>query len=153
MGYQKFVAPLVAAVKQNFNPKTSIGLDFGAGTGPVITKLLTDSGYSLKLYDPFFYPDQNVLSTTYNYIVCCEVMEHFYDPYTEFKGLKKLLKPGGLLICKTDLFTEDLDFNLWYYKNDPSHVFIYHHKTLAWIKNKLNFNTLRVENRTIIFGL
>ena len=49
--YQEFVAPIVNAIKHNFTAE-HVGLDFGAGTGPVITKLLRDNGYIIGLYDP-----------------------------------------------------------------------------------------------------
>ncbi len=51
--YQAFVAPITTAVQRDFSPH-SLSLDFGTGTGPVITKVLPDQGYALKLYDPFF---------------------------------------------------------------------------------------------------
>ena len=152
-GYQKFVAPLVDQVTQHFNADSSIGLDYGAGTGPVIAKLLEEKAYNIALYDPFFHPNKKVLDTQYNFIVCCEVMEHFYDPYSEFKKLRALLLAGGKLICKTDLYATDLDFGNWYYKNDPSHVFIYHRNTLSWIQEHFGFATLTLNNRTLVLGL
>jgi len=54
--YQKFVSPITNAVQKDFPSKDTSGLDFGAGTGPVITKVLSEKGYHLNLYDPFFYP-------------------------------------------------------------------------------------------------
>ncbi|HRP61491.1 MAG TPA: methyltransferase, partial [Vicingus sp.] len=53
LGYQKFVSPIVDKVKANFNT-THQGLDFGAGTGPVLSKMLQEAGYQIKQYDPFF---------------------------------------------------------------------------------------------------
>lgn len=150
-GYQKFVEPLVKHVLRNFSPEDSIGLDYGAGTGPVISKLLVDKGYKINLYDPFFHPNTSVLNRTYDYIVCCEVIEHFFNPLEEFKKLKEFLNPNGLLICKTDLHYPGLNFAKWYYKNDPSHVFIYSKKTLAWIQKNLDFKSLEVNNRTLVF--
>ena len=52
--YQDFVRPIVAAVLADFSPAHK-GLDFGAGTGPVITKMLTDAGYDIRPYDPYFH--------------------------------------------------------------------------------------------------
>ena len=46
--YQKFVSPIVDAIKERFG-KQKKGLDFGAGTGPVITKMLTDAGYDMSV--------------------------------------------------------------------------------------------------------
>ena len=52
-GYQKFVLPITKAILHNYKPNHT-GLDFGAGTGPVISKVLQDHHYNIKLYDPFF---------------------------------------------------------------------------------------------------
>jgi hypothetical protein len=85
--YQKFVQPLVTGILQDFD-QSHIGLDFGAGTGPVISKLLTDEGYVIKQYDPFFYDHAELLNQKYDYIACCEVVEHFHNPAKEFKLLQ-----------------------------------------------------------------
>lgn len=53
--YQGFVRPLVDAIMRDY-PTTSTGLDYGCGTGPVISKLLADEAYTVYLYDPFFSP-------------------------------------------------------------------------------------------------
>lgn len=149
-GYQSFVEPIVSAVKRDFG-NTSLGLDFGCGTGPVITKLLNEEGYELKLYDPFFKDDVTLLDKQYDYIVCCEVIEHFNNPSKEFKLLNKLLKPNGKLYCKTNLYSEDIDFQSWWYKNDPTHVFIYTQDTLKWIAANFNLKLLEASTTLIVF--
>ena len=78
-GYQQFVSPITNHVLQHFKP-TDSGLDFGAGPGPVITKLLNEQGYNPALYDPFYAPDPLVLEKKRDYIICCEVIEHFHHP-------------------------------------------------------------------------
>ena len=79
-------------------------------------------------------------------------MEHFYHPLTEFKKLYKSLLPGGKLICKTHLFEKEIDFESWYYKNDPSHVFIYQDKTIEWIKGFCDFKDAEISDRVITFS-
>jgi len=150
--YQKFVSPITQAVQTDFDAQNSLGLDFGAGTGPVITKVLKDIGYHLNLYDPFFHPDTSVLNQNYDYIVCCEVIEHFHQPLKEFQLLKELLKPHGKLYCMTDIFRNQIAFENWYYKNDPTHVIFYTEKSLQWIQNKVGFNHLAIEKRLIVFS-
>ncbi|QGU00323.1 hypothetical protein SYNTR_1729 [Candidatus Syntrophocurvum alkaliphilum] len=147
-GYQKFVSPIVNAVKERFSIDAR-GLDFGAGTGPVITKLLSDEGFSLELYDPFFWNNPEVLESTYDFIVCCEVIEHFKDPLKEFKLLRSLLNPGGVLYCMTEVYSEDRDFEKWHYKNDATHVFFYHKDAFKWIKDNLKFSRLDINGRLI----
>lgn len=148
--YQRFVAPIVKAVKENYNIN-HLGLDYGAGTGPVITSLLEKEGYDLNLYDPYFhcYP-QNLLKE-YDYIICSEVIEHFHKPYEEFKRLNNMLNKNGSIFCLTSLYDEDIDFSGWNYKNDETHVFFYHKKALEWIRNKFNFSDLEIEGNFVKF--
>ncbi|WP_152512703.1 class I SAM-dependent methyltransferase [Haloplasma contractile] len=150
--YQKFVSPIVDTVTSKYST-VSKGLDFGAGTGPVITKMLGDKGYDVALYDPFFWNNEERLKTTYDFIVCCEVIEHFHSPWKEFKLLRSLLKDGGTLYLKTDIYTDDTDFKRWYYKNDPTHVFFYHPKAFEWIKEQFGFSTLKIEDRLITLSV
>jgi SAM-dependent methyltransferase len=148
--YQRFVAPIVSSILDS-HPKKARGLDFGAGSGPVIAKLLRDKNYSINLYDPFFYPDTTVLASTYDFIVCCEVMEHFHNPSQEFELLQKLLLPGGKLYCMTELLPKQEFFEAWYYKNDPTHVIFYSEKNLNWIKNHIGFTDITIDGRLILF--
>ncbi|MEL6811495.1 MAG: class I SAM-dependent methyltransferase [Bacteroidota bacterium] len=150
--YQNFVSPIVKAVTHSFDYQSS-GLDFGAGTGPVISKLLTDKGYQMTLWDPFFHPDRSVLDSRYDFIVCCEVMEHFHHPKEEFLLMKRLLKPNGKLFCKTELLTPKKDFEDWYYKNDTTHVIFYSPQNLLWIKEHLGYARLYVGRDLIVFDL
>ncbi len=149
-GFQNFVSPIVRAIKANHSPKDK-GLDFGAGTGPVVSKLLEDLNYKMALYDPFFHPSKAPLLNTYEFIVCCEVIEHLHHPLKEFELLKKLLKKNGVLYCMTDLLPKKEDFKNWYYKNDFTHVIFYTPKTLQWIQKKVGFKQLEIDNRLIKF--
>jgi len=148
--YQNFVKPIINAVTTDYR-KSDYGLDFGCGTGPVITKLLQDVNYNITTFDPFFNNNPEVLKTTYNFITCCEVIEHFHNPLKEFRLLKSLLKPSGKLYCMTELYNDIINFEQWYYKNDDTHVIFYHFKTFAWIKEKLNFSRVRNSGRLVTF--
>lgn len=150
-GYQQFVKPIVDYVTQNFAPSETIGLDYGAGPGPVAAKLLSDIGFQIKLYDPFFADQEEVLNQTYDFIICSEVMEHFHHPDKEFERLFNLLKPGGRLVCMTALYDPSIDFATWHYKNDFTHVFFYQQETLEFIKDHFGFSDLMVEDRLIVF--
>jgi hypothetical protein len=150
--YQEFVSPLVEKITALYD-KNSLGLDFGSGTGPVITKMLRDRGYSINTYDPFFAHHPKVLKQSYDYIVSCEVMEHFHAPFEEFSRLKNMLNARGSLILKTDLYTDDINFHRWYYKSDETHVIFYHPHTLQWMKEAFGFQTLQVDGRHITLSL
>ncbi len=137
--YQKFTSPITEHVLQNFLPEHK-GLDFGCGTGPVISKMLTDRNYTVFLYDPFFAPNEEALEQTYDYIFSCEVFEHFYYPRKEITMLEKMLKPGGSLLIMTLLYNDEIDFSRWSYTNDPTHVFFYREETIQYIAQEFGFD-------------
>jgi hypothetical protein len=149
-GYQAFVAPLIETIIKNHSPQQQ-GLDFGCGRQSIIQHLLQPTGFNLNLYDPFFKNKSNLLTKKYDFIVCSEVIEHFQDPKKEFKLLRSLLNSGGSLYCLTDLYTEKTDFKNWYYKNDPTHVFFYHPKTITFIQEHFGFAKYKIEDRLITF--
>ena len=149
--YQAFVSPVTQGILADFKPQNS-GLDFGAGTGPVIAKVLKDHYYNIQLYDPFFHDNPQLLQNKYDYIACCEVIEHFYEPKKEFLLLKELMLPHAKLYCMTDIYKEEIDFHTWHYKNDQTHVFIYHRKTLEWIKEEIGFSQMKIKDRLIVFS-
>ncbi|PKA83768.1 methyltransferase family protein [Ulvibacter sp. MAR_2010_11] len=149
--YQYFVNPIVEEVVKHF-PEKSTGLDFGAGTGPVIAKLLSEKGYTISLYDPFFHPNTSVLHKTYDFIVCCEVIEHFHNPEKEFELLHKMLEPEGKLFCMTELLPKEKSFATWYYKDDPTHVLFYSEENLKWIQEHFGFKKVEIEGRLVVFS-
>lgn len=148
--YQDFVSPLVNSIRGHFS-RESVGLDFGAGTGPVSTKLLEDNGYNVNKYDPFFWKEEGVLKLSYDFIFACEVIEHFRMPKSEFKLMRSLLKKDGILFCMSSIYSESIDFENWYYKNDPTHVFFYHKKTLDWIRENFHFREVLIQDNLIRF--
>jgi len=151
-GYQNFVSPILNAVKKDYK-HTHTGLDFGSGSSSIISILLEEQGYTIRTYDPFFDPNDHVLKNSYDFITCCEVMEHFYTPFKEFSLLTSLLNPKGTLYCKTNVYDQSIDFDSWWYKNDPTHVFFYTAKTLEWIKNTFKFKSLILKKDLITFRM
>lgn len=153
--YQNFVSPITTAITNQFS-KNAKGLDYGCGTGPVASVVLEQKGFDeIALYDPFFQPHKEHLSASYDFIICCEVMEHFHHPQKEFALLNSLLKSTGKLFCKTSVLKTNYDedyFKDWWYNNDPTHVFFYTTKTLEYIADHFNFNELKVESQLITFG-
>ncbi len=149
-GYRKFVAPITSAIMKDFTQNHK-GLDFGAGTGPVISKILKDNGFSIKLYDPFFHNNPKLLEEKYDYIAACEVIEHFHNPKKEFSLLKELLQPNGKLYCMTNLYNESIDFKNWDYISDITHVFFYHKNTILYIKEEFGFSDVEIKERLITF--
>jgi hypothetical protein len=150
LGYQKFANPLAEQIFKHCK-STDLGLDFGAGAAPILSKLLQDQNYTVKQYDPYFHNHPELLTLNYDYIGSCEVIEHFNHPAQEFKLLHELLKTGGSLFCMTHLYNSKIDFKNWYYKNDTTHVFIYQKETCAWIAQHFGFVTTIMSERIIRF--
>lgn len=149
-GYQNFVSPIVNYILEHI-PNEKHGLDFGAGPGPVITHLLEKQGYEMTLYDPFFRSDEFSLNRKYDFIVACEVIEHFHTPAKDFRTLRSVLKEEGSLAIMTDFYDDSIDFGNWYYHRDPTHVCFYRIETMSWISSNFNFKeVLRIGPRTII---
>lgn len=149
--YQNFVSPITNAILENHSA-IELGLDFGAGSGPVIAKLLKANGYNLSLYDPIYHNFPELLEQEYDYIFACEVIEHLHNPYDELKRLRDILKPKGKLYCMTHLYDDTIDFDRWYYKNDFTHVFIYTATTIDWVAKNCGFDNYSIDGRLIVFG-
>ncbi len=137
IGYQKFVSDLADFAKQNFDSQ-KIGLDYGCGFSQILYKMMSTVGYNMKSFDPFFNPDLSIFDSEFDFILCCEVVEHFFNPKVEFEKLFNRLKKNGALIIKTD-FLKQQNFSSWYYINDPTHVSFYRPETCMWIAEKFNF--------------
>ncbi|MDA0671532.1 MAG: class I SAM-dependent methyltransferase [Bacteroidetes bacterium] len=151
--YRDFVAPCTSFVKAHI-PKDRKGLDYGAGPGPVISAVLQEAGYSMVEYDPFFNPNDQVLEDSYDFVVCSEVAEHFHDVRGEFERLCQRVLPAsevedgrGYLLLMTRLWSQEIDFEHWHYRRDPTHVFIYHRDTMQWIAHWLDLELVSCESQ------
>ncbi len=151
LGYIQFSDPIISSVKKYFNSSHK-GLDFGVGHTPVISEILKKGNYQLEIYDPLFYKNKKVLEKKYDFIVSCEVVEHFFNPLKEFTLLNNLLTDQGKLLCMTFIYKEDIDFDKWFYKNDPTHVFLYQKETFYWIAEKFDFQKVEFDKRLIILS-
>jgi 2-polyprenyl-3-methyl-5-hydroxy-6-metoxy-1,4-benzoquinol methylase len=144
--YQNFTMPITQYVLDTCLPAHK-GLDFGSGTGPVISSMLKKKDFDIVPYDPFFAPDQSIFNATYDYIVSCEVFEHFNNPKLEIDRLVSLLKPNGMLLIMTLLYNDQINFNTWHYRKDPTHIFIYRKETIEYIAKEQKLNILMVTDR------
>ncbi len=147
-GYEMFISPIINHISENI-PIEKKGLDFGCGPNSVISKTLTKKNYLIEKFDPFYENYPKILDEKYYFIIACEVVEHFHFPEKEFRKLKGILSESGEFLIMTHLYDSSIDFGIWYYKNDFTHVFFYTRKTFEWIKNHFGFTELDIKDRFI----
>jgi len=128
------------------------GLDYGCGPGPAIWKILEESGCFVTNYDPIYCPNQSALEQKYDFIVCTEVIEHFYNPRIEFLKFKFLLKEEqGILAVMTEVLGDPVHFSQWWYHREPTHMCFYQVKTFQWIAGWLGWSVQFFGKNVAIF--
>ncbi len=126
-------------------------LEYGSGPGPVLKELLIRKNYDVIDYDPFYNDDLAYLNYHYELITSTEVVEHFFNPLSEFEKLANLLKPQGYLVITTKLRTMGIDnFLTWWYKRDVTHVSFYTIKSLKLIALKNNLRIIKTNYENVI---
>jgi hypothetical protein len=151
-GYVQFLRRLADPVAERV-PPGSRGLDFGCGPVPVLAELLTERGFAMASYDPLFFPDHELLDERYDFITCCEVLEHVFHPNDLLDRIPTMLRDRGLLGIMTNLGRDDHDFGNWRYRRDPTHVCFYHDATTEWIARQRGWALERPEPNVALFTI
>jgi len=86
-------------------------------------------------------------------VIACEVIEHFHYPAGEFLLLRGLLNENGKLYCRTSILYPEQDFEKWYYKDDPTHVFFYSTIKAEKIRDQFGFRRVDINGNLIIFSV
>ncbi|MFH1377358.1 MAG: class I SAM-dependent methyltransferase [Planctomycetota bacterium] len=150
VNYRRFLNRLAEPLIARLSRKGLAGLDYGCGPGPTLSVMLGEAGYPTALYDPFYAPDESVLSKTYDFIVCTEAIEHFFQPGIEWKRLLERLNPGGWLGIMTSLAPSTDAFPDWHYKNDPTHVSFFRRETFQFLTQRDGLSLEIIGNDVII---
>ena len=148
--YGRFLNRVVEPLSEKLS-KGAHGLDYGCGPGPTVSVLMGRKGFVVSNYDPFYFSDKKLLKNKYDFITCTETIEHFYEPHKEFQLLDQMLKAGGYLGVMTLLLTDDIDFDHWWYRKDPTHVSFYRPKTVQWMADHLDWDICLQTAQTVIF--
>lgn len=149
-GYVDFLAKLLVPLKPLL-PQKFMALDFGCGPGPTLSILLEEIGGEVENFDPIFFPDAHLLiPESYDLVTSTEVVEHFKSPQHDWETLVSLVKDNGLLAIMTLLYSKEIDFKSWWYKNDNTHVVFYQKETIAYIAKTYNLNIVFTDNKSII---
>lgn len=131
-GYRRFLTRLAGPVLARV-PAGAQGLDVGCGPAPLLARMLEEGGIGMRVYDPFYAPDDSVWAQRYDLVTASEVVEHFRAPGREFDRLFSAVKPGGLLAVMTKRVRDAAAFARWHYILDPTHIAFYDEGCFAWI--------------------
>lgn len=132
-GYRRFLNRLWEPLQAHLKPNDAV-LDFGCGPGPLLAKMMEESGMQVSTFDHFYQPDQSVLkSAYYDAITSTEVIEHLHQPKQVFEHWLSMLKPQGRLGIMTKLVTNKDAFATWHYKNDLTHVCFFSESSFRWL--------------------
>ncbi len=149
--YKNFLLKLIKPMKDKISI-SDIGLDYGCGFAPALANILKTYGYKVELYDPFFFPNKDLLLKKYKFITCSEVVEHFFNPYEEFNKINDLLdKNSWFGVMTTFLPEKDSLFEKWYYRKDPTHVVFYKKQTFKHIGFKRNWHVFFPSENIVLF--
>ena len=148
--YRNFLTQLLSPLQERIS-KNSSGLDFGSGPGPTLSLMLKDFGHTVDLYDKFYAKNDIVFEKQYDFITASEVVEHLRQPMVELNRLMTLLKSNGIFAIMTQILTPEIDFEQWYYKNDPSHIGFFSEKALNFLAEKWQAELYVISERVIIF--
>lgn len=127
------------------------GLDFGCGPAQGMRALLGPLGYFVSSYDPYFFPDESLLNNHYDFLLCSEVVEHFFHPREEFERFGALVKEGGLIGIRSQLLLDDKSLEKWWYRKDRTHVTFYSPRTVEWVGAHFGWKLVRLEDPIWIF--
>lgn len=131
-GYRRFLGRIATPVLARV-PAGANGLDVGCGQAPLLARMLEEGGIAMRVYDPFYAPDEGAWAQRYDLVTASEVVEHFRAPGPEFDRLFAALKPGGLLAVMTKRVRDAAAFARWHYILDPTHIAFYDEDCFAWI--------------------
>lgn len=148
--YRRFVGHLVEPLMDRLEAGAE-GLDYGSGNGPAGAAMLREAGFNVTCYDPFYEPDQSVLDREYDFILCCEVAEHFHRPADEFKRFAGILRPGGMLGIMTAMEYSHIDFAAWHYRRDPTHVAFYKPDTMLQLAIDHGLQAMLPSRNVVLF--
>lgn len=137
VNYRRFLSQLAAPLLQLL-PAKSHGLDFGCGPGPTLSVMLEEQGHHVDVYDEYFYKNESIWETKYDFITSTEVIEHLRKPRQVLEKLATALKPNGLLAIMTQITDDITDFANWHYMRDPTHICFYSSETFRYVVSILN---------------
>ncbi len=145
-GYVKMFRDFLDTTILPFVKERGLALDFGCGPGPVLKLLLEEEGFSVDIYDPYFYPERGE-EKKYHLITSTEVVEHIGKAKELWSHLQETLQSGGYLAVMTHFHPGVDRFSDWWYIKDPTHIVFYSHRTIYYIQEALSWRILYLDEK------
>lgn len=143
-GYQNYLQPLLEVLNdqiQGRGRESLSALDFGCGPTQTMATLNLKSNVIWQSYDLHYFPDQQLLTRSYDFIVASEVFEHLKSPREELQRLQSLLAPQGFILIMTSLLDRHREnFADWHYRRDPTHIVFYSQVTMNFLARQAGFS-------------
>jgi len=82
----------------------------------------------------------------------CDVISHFFDPFSEFKNIHQRMKEGGILLFETGNLGEVKQKYFKYFKRFqyPDHLFFFSPDNLIELLEKTGFECIRIYRYSIL---
>lgn len=156
-GYRDFLTKAFSPLLPHLKPGM-IGLDYGSGPKPNGEELLRELGHICHSYDLHFTPKEHndtVLNQTYDYVILCEVIEHFKNLKADLNRALSLLKKDGLLYIHTGFSPEKTklkeQFPAWYYHHDQTHVIFFNEQTFLALHQFFDLELISISLNSVLF--
>lgn len=147
-GYRNFLTNALTPLFSYLKPGM-IGLDYGSGPAPNAEILLSEMGHQCRSYDLHFTGNE-ALGQTYDYLILCEVIEHFKNLSNDLKTALTHLKQGGLLYIHTAFLVNNEAFKDWYYHHDQTHVIFFKEKTFLSLSEIFDLELISISTNSVI---
>lgn len=139
-------------IKEKIKDKNRIILDYGCGTG-LLVSLLRDDGYKIYGYDPYIEKTNNkeVLSNRlkdlpvkkFDCILAVETIEHLENLKEDLRKILARLEDNGIFIFTTQFYNPKFHRENWQYLS-PAHLSISSLKSIEIIARELG-----IKKRTV----
>ena len=150
-GYVRMFEEFIEIAILPYHAKSDTVLDFGCGHTPVLTELLKRHGFSVDIYDIYFYPEKIYKDKEYNMIISTEVFEHLKSPMETLQELVSSLKMGGYIILMTQFpHKTDEEFLEWWYRRDVTHISFFTPHSFEIMAKRVGLNLIKTMNDNIV---
>lgn len=148
-GYVKMFKEFISRAVNPLVKVRGKALDYGCGPEPVLGELLHREGFSVEVFDPFFFPQKELEKGSFDLITCTEVLEHISDAGDLWERVLSLLRPEGVFALMTHFHPGWEDFPGWWYHRDPTHITFYNQRTLEWINENMPLELLYQDSHKV----